>query len=247
MKKRNVSDLHHGREVWKDLEQVSYGRSAERVFEDWLDLMLAAYLSVTDNLSRPDFEEKLKANKLDGTYEDRYMEIAKRYADDHPKSKRAIDYFAAATRELVKATTESGTDVLGEIYMAMITFGQHGQFFTPQHISTAIVKMLGVEDGESVNDPACGSGTMLIEAGKQNPNALITGCDLDHRCAKMAALNMYIFDLNATIYWGNTLTMEFYTEWRIGKGGFMWEREIPKQERETAPAKKSGQQELFAA
>lgn len=245
MKKGNIRDLHHGREVWRNLEQVAYSRSAGQVFEDWLDLMLAAYLSVTDNLSRPDFADKFKANRLDGVYEDRYMEIVKRYADDQPKSNRAIDRFAAATTELVKETAATGQDVLGEIYMAMVSFGEHGQFFTPQNVSAAMAQIIEPIQAETICDPCCGSGTMLIEAGKRNPNAAMTGYDLDQRCAKMCAMNMYMLDLNATVCWGDSLKMEFYREWRIGKGGVMWEREIPQEERKAEP--KSRQQELFAA
>lgn len=245
MKKGNIRDLHHGREVWKHLERIVYSHSPERVFEDWLDLMLSAYLSLTDNLGRPDFWEKLKSNKLDGPYESRYMEIVRRYGDDAAKrGDRPIDHFVAASTELVKETARTEADVLGEIYMAMITFGQHGQFFTPQHISSMMAEMMGVKDREKVHDPTCGSGTMLIEAGKRNPNALMEGYDLDGRCAKMAALNMYLFDLNAIIRCGDTLKYEFHTEWRTHKGGFIWETDLTK---DRLPKTSVGQQELFAA
>lgn len=248
MKKGNIRDLHYGREVWRHLEPVMYNHSSECVFEDWLDLMLSAHLSLTDNMSRPNFVEKLESNKLDGQYEDRYMEIVSRYANDHTNGDRAIDHFAAAHVQLVKEIEATEKDVLGEIYMAMITFGQHGQFFTPQHISSFMAELVRVENGGVVNDPTCGSGIMLIEAGKRDPTARLTGCDLDSRCAKMAALNMLFFDLNARIAWGDSLKMEFYTEWHIQRGGFIWEREISEEDREAMPEKpKAGQQELFAA
>jgi type I restriction-modification system DNA methylase subunit len=251
MKKGNIRDLHHGREVWKHLERVCYSRSTGQVFSDWLDLMLAAYLSLTENFARPNFLEKLKQNKFDGAYEGRYIEIAKQYADDAKPGERAIDHLAAAHTELVKEVEVTQVDVLGEIYMAMVTFGEHGQFFTPRHISEAMAQIVGVKDGETCLDPCCGSGTMLIEAGKQNPNAIFTGCDLDPRCAKMAALNMIFFNLDAEIYWGNSLMMEMYTKWRISKGGLIWEtptipREEKPEKREPPPAT-SRQQELFAA
>ena len=248
MKKGNTRDLHHGREVWKHLECVAYGRSTERVFEDWVDLMLAAYLSLTDNFGRSDFVEKLKANKLDGPYEDRYIEIVKLYKDDAKTGDRAIDHLKAAHDELVKEVQKSQVDVLGEIYMAMITFGEHGQFFTPRHISEIMAKIVEPNDGETVHDPACGSGTMLIEAGKQNPNAHMIGYDLDPRCAKMAVLNMIFFNLNATICWADSLRFEFYTEWKIGQGGFIWERNISSEKQQRKPTtSKPQQQELFAA
>jgi type I restriction-modification system DNA methylase subunit len=248
MKKGNTRDLHHGKEVWKHLEQVCYSRSTGQVFSDWLDLMLAAYLSLTDNFARPNFIEKVKANKFDGIYEDRYLEIVKKYADDAKRGERAIDHLAAAHSELVKEVEVSQVDVLGEIYMAMITFGEHGQFFTPRHISEMMAQIAKPANGETVMDPTCGSGTMLIEAGKQNPNAIYTGCDLDQRCAKMAALNMIFFNLDADIYWGDSLRNEMYLQWHVAKGGFVWERELPQEQRKIESANpKNHQQELFAA
>jgi type I restriction-modification system DNA methylase subunit len=246
VKRGNIRDLHRGREAWKHIEKIAYGRSIERVFEDWLDLMLAAYLSITDNFSRPYFIEKLKAQKLDGIFEDRYMEIVKRYADKAPKGDRAIDHFQLATAELVKETTATSEDVLGEIFMAMITFGEHGQYFTPMHLVTAMVDMTPITAGQSVLDPACGSGRFLIEAGKKHNDLKLTGYDLDPRCAKMCALNMYMFNFEAHVKLGNTLTMEFYTEWHIGKGGFIFEKDVSKKAA-TAPVPKRQQEQLFAA
>jgi hypothetical protein len=78
------SDLTRGKEAWKHLERIAYSRSVRAVFDDWLDLMLSAYLFFTDNFARPDFEAKFKAQKLDGPYEKRYMEIVAKYADIVP-------------------------------------------------------------------------------------------------------------------------------------------------------------------
>jgi type I restriction-modification system DNA methylase subunit len=235
MKRHTIRDLHKGREVWRPLEKViSRGYSRDRVFHDWLDLMLAAHLSATDNRKRG-------SEKWDGVYEDRYMEIVRRYADDRPKGERVIDLFAQAYGELVKETAATESDVLGEIYQAMITFGEHGQFFTPAHISGMMAQMANIRDGERVLDPTCGSGIMLIEASKVNPRAQFYGFDLDPRCAKMCALNMVLFGLHAVVRWGDSLTNKFYCEWRIS-GGLIVERDIPEEKE-----KPQGQQQLFKA
>jgi hypothetical protein len=42
----------------------------------------------------------------------------------------------------------------------------------------------------------------------------------------MTALNMWLFDLNADIYHGNSLSMELFTVWKIRKGGFLSEAAV---------------------
>jgi type I restriction-modification system DNA methylase subunit len=245
MKKHTVRHLYHGREVRKHLGKVAYGHSIDTIFHDWLDLMLASHLSFTDNMARPDFVEKFKANKLDGIYEDRYMEIVKRYDDGGKLGERPIDHFKDAFQELQKEVASEKVDVLGEIYMAMITFGQHGQFFTPQHISEMMASIVNPKDEESVYDPCCGSGQMLIEAGiealKHNRKLKLHGNDIDPRCAKMCALNMMLFGFDAVVTLGDSLAMTFSCEWRISTEGLIWERELK------MVAEKPRQEELFAA
>lgn len=234
MKKHTRLYSHYGGKVWRELEKVGYGKySISNVFNDWLDLMLNGFLSLTDNIQRhgPDVLEKLKTNTLDGVYNDRYMEIVKHYEDKREKGDRAIDHFAEATSLLVQETQELQRDVLGEIYMVRITYGEHGQYFTPDPITDFMTEIVGLEPDEQgrICDPTCGSGRFLISASKKNPDALFVGMDLDPRCAKMCAINMYLFDLNAIVLQGNTLTNEFSKEWQIRKGGFITEHDITRQ------------------
>jgi len=42
----------------------------------------------------------------------------------------------------------------------------------------------------------------------------------------MTALNMWLFDLNADIYHGDSLAMKFFQVWKVRKGGFIYESEI---------------------
>jgi type I restriction-modification system DNA methylase subunit len=180
-------------------------------------------------------------------YEDRYLEIVKRYQDDRPQGERAIDFMSSAHTQLCAAVAETGADVLGEIYEACITFGEHGQFFTPEPIIEMMVAVAGdIQPGARVLDPCCGSGRMLIGAGKRNPEAFLTGVDLDPRCAKMSALNMVLFDFNADILWGNSLAMQYERQWSIRRGGFIVERDVEPAVAQ-AVKKATGQQTLLAA
>lgn len=61
-----------------------------------------------------------------------------------------------------------GTDVKGDIFEYLLThLGQsalNGQFRTPRQIRTMMVQMLDPDLGDSIYDPACGTGGFLIDA-----------------------------------------------------------------------------------
>ena len=198
-----------GKDVWRELEHViSLGQSPDTVFSDWLDLILDAHLSLTDNLTR--------GNKVpfqfDGVYETRYLETIGRYASNRPVGERPADYFVKAAGLLFRETAERQTDVLGTIYEERITFGEHGQYFTPMPIANLLASIL-VDDPGSIADPAgCGSGRLLLAAGLTHPNSVLRGIDVDRRCARMATLNMMMFGFNAAIIWGDGLSGKAHCE-----------------------------------
>jgi tRNA G37 N-methylase Trm5 len=110
--------------------------------------------------------------------------------------------------------------------MERVTWGEGGQFFTPQPVVDLMTQMVaGAESKleERVNDPCCGSGRFLISMAKKNPNALLYGNDIDLRCTKMTALNMWLFDLNARVTCGNGLTNEWSLGYETRRGGFIRE------------------------
>ncbi|HOQ43199.1 MAG TPA: class I SAM-dependent DNA methyltransferase, partial [Smithellaceae bacterium] len=61
-----------------------------------------------------------------------------------------------------------GTDVKGDIFEYMLThLGQsalNGQFRTPRQIRTMMVEMVDPDLGDTIYDPACGTGGFLIDA-----------------------------------------------------------------------------------
>ena len=63
-------------------------------------------------------------------------------------------------------STVSG-DILSGIYDRFLDKSQRkkmGEFYTPPSVARYIIERLGIESGHSVFDPACGSGTFLLEA-----------------------------------------------------------------------------------
>jgi len=223
---KQTNPVGRGKQTWKQLQEIArFGYSSSDIFSDFVDICLSALLSLTDNMQYADITERLSENKLTGTYEDRYMHLVEKYKENKSRKpgERPMDFFTNAWSQLQSETQESQEDILGDLYESQISLGEHGQFFTPSSITTMMVQMLGGTDGERVSDPACGSGRFFISMAKTNVDLHFYGIDVSPICARMTALNMWLFNLNADIYQGNSLSMEMSCLWRIRKGGFIWE------------------------
>ena len=63
--------------------------------------------------------------------------------------------------------TEANRDAIGEAFEVFIgpaLRGAEGQFFTPRNVVRMMIELLAPEPGETILDPACGSGGFLITA-----------------------------------------------------------------------------------
>jgi type I restriction-modification system DNA methylase subunit len=243
VKRPNRYGSEHGKEAWNELENIGrFGYGMPSVFQDFLDLTMSSLLSMSDNMRRhshDEFNQRLSENHFDGEYEKRYMDIVEKYKENKTREigKRPADFFANAWGHLWAETTEKQMDILGAIYMDRITHGEHGQFYTPDCITDlmADITITDDEDCGSISDCACGSGRTLISAAKKKPHARLYGTDIDQRCAKMAALNMWMLGFSSEITWGNTISMEEWATWKTLQPGLMIEF-IPKPKTEKVEA-----------
>ena len=107
-----------------------------------------------------------------------------------------------------------GNDIIGDAYMYLVsTFASEsgkkaGDFFTPGEVSTLLAKLTKSKPGARICDPTCGSGSLLIKAGKEvdGNNFSLYGQELNGSTWALAMMNMFLhgFD-SATIRWGDTL------------------------------------------
>lgn len=123
-----------------------------------------------------------------------------------------------------RTRTKEWYDILGEIYMSGIASGSKksatGQFFTPMHICDFMSKITdpGEHGGESIMDPCCGSGRMLLAGHANHPGNYFCGQDLDRLCCLMAVCNFLVHGINGEVVWGNSLDPNDYREgWRINE------------------------------
>ena len=91
------------------------------------------------------------------------MSIVTRYESDRPTGSRPIDYFQEAFGALSLGAGNEDGDPLGDVFMSAISFGEHGQYFTPYPLSSlmAAITMPELKDGQTILDPSCGSGVMI--------------------------------------------------------------------------------------
>jgi len=109
-------------------------------------------------------------------------------------------------------------DALGDLFMECVSFGRNGQFFTPQPVCDMMSLLTHgdeLKEGQTVCDPACGSGRMLLAMAKQNRRMKFYGSDNDHTCVKMAVLNMLVNSMPGEVAWMNTLSLEHYRSYHI--------------------------------
>ena len=114
----------------------------------------------------------------------------------------------------------SNIDLFGDAYEFLISnyaanAGKSGgEFFTPQHVSKLIAQ-LAMHKQTSVNkiyDPACGSGSLLLQAKKHFDAHIIEdgffGQEINHTTYNLARMNMFLHNINYdkfNVQLGNTL------------------------------------------
>lgn len=75
----------------------------------------------------------------------------------------SVAYVVGALQDI--AVTESPRDAIGqafEVFIGPALKGSQGQFFTPRNVVKMMVEVMDPGPGESIIDPACGSGGFLI-------------------------------------------------------------------------------------
>ena len=111
-------------------------------------------------------------------------------------------------------------DLFGDAYEFLISnyaanAGKSGgEFFTPQNVSNLIARlaMLGQSSVNKIYDPACGSGSLLLQAKKHFDDHVIEdgffGQEINHTTYNLARMNMFLHNINYDkfdISLGNTL------------------------------------------
>ncbi|MDR3233603.1 MAG: type I restriction-modification system subunit M [Planctomycetaceae bacterium] len=105
-------------------------------------------------------------------------------------------------------------DIIGDVYeylIAQFAAGagkKAGEFYTPSEVSSLLAQLVRPEAGNTICDPACGSGSLLIKVAQLigNDNYYLAGQESNGSTWSLCKMNMFLHNAdNARIEWCNTL------------------------------------------
>ena len=109
-------------------------------------------------------------------------------------------------------------DVIGNAYEYLIKLfaaggGQKaGEFYTPPEVSDLIAEILDPQEGDTICDPACGSGSLLMKCGRKvrdrfnSKKYALYGQEAIGSIWSLAKMNMFLHgEDNHKIEWGDTI------------------------------------------
>lgn len=193
------------------------------------------------NLPEEYLWENLRKN-VSGLTE-QFSKALKAIAERNPELKDVVDsvdfvQFASSRenaetlRQLVELFSEKklnhvSADVLGDAYEWILRYfapskAKEGEIYTPREVIKLLIEILDPKPMESVYDPACGSGGMLIEAFKhvegkcgfeEAQKLFLFGQEVNQRTIALAKMNMYIHDIrDAHLEFGDTFLYPKFKE-----------------------------------
>ncbi|MBC5857680.1 type I restriction-modification system subunit M [Campylobacter jejuni] len=187
LKNANLENLNEKLSViFKEIEASANGNESEKSFKglfDDLDL----------------YSNKLGANNLE-------------------RNKKILKIMEAIS-DLDLHYNENEIDAFGDAYEFLMTMyasnagKSGGEFFTPQEVSKLLVEITLHNNAKpnKVYDPACGSGSLLLQykkSLKSDPKKGYFGQEINITTYNLARMNMFLHDVNYTLFdiaHGNTL------------------------------------------
>lgn len=197
------------KDIVKQLEHFRYTKGVREAFCDCMEFE-ALRLAITCEAF----------TNFNGRF-DRWSQILNSY-----EGKEQTHFLATCRniQNLLSGLVINYGDYLGELYMEIEAGNKHaGQFFTPYDISRLIAKItLGETLPEkkifTLNEPACGSGGMIIAVLEEldrlgfnyADKALVVANDIDRNCVNMAYLQLSYAGVPAVVKHQDTLTQKTY-------------------------------------
>ncbi|MCA3151055.1 MAG: type I restriction-modification system subunit M [Rhodocyclaceae bacterium] len=135
-----------------------------------------------------------------------------RVKDRNRRLKNLLEDFAKPALDLSPSRVTE--DIIGECYIYLISrFASDagkkaGEFYTPAAVSRLLAKLAAPKPGDTICDPACGSGSLLIRAAEQvgSDNFALYGQEVNGATWALARMNMFLHAKDAArIEWCDTL------------------------------------------
>lgn len=179
---RPVLNLKNVFEICHNYIYANEGLRKEQVFNEVLNLIFLKMVDEQSDSPRSEFgitqaEERQLEKGNHSSFSDRInqsLERAKKKFGDVFSENERINLKPLTLAFLVRQLQEysfvkTPTDVKGTAFQTFVyphARGDRGEFFTPHPVVELCIGMLNPKENETVIDPACGSGTFLVETMK---------------------------------------------------------------------------------
>jgi len=185
------------------LDEIISAHSGEDPFEESLKLLVACLSSQVLPRSRRPFlaEESPDAapeavNRLLALASERWRGIidpGTKSSLNGPELLRCAEVLQAAP---ILENDLIGLDAIFEFMVNRAAKGKKGQYFTPRHVISEVIRMVDPQPEEHVADPACGSGGFLRHSLTHQPRCSVWGFDQDARAARVARIMLAVSGRN---------------------------------------------------
>ncbi len=214
------------------LKLLDKGAYKTNRYELLSDIFQCGAIAISNKFDIPQAEEREKI----------YLNIIKKY--DKDMQYLIAEIFAKIYLLLTSQIDYGFADYIGELYMKSETSSKNaGQFFTPYCISKACAEM-AINSSQveqyikedkilTLNEPACGSGGMIIATidtlynkydFNYSRNLFVECSDIDARCVYMTYLQLACTGVPAVIYQRDTLTLQTWQRWETPAYIMQWLR-----------------------
>lgn len=165
-----------------------------------------------------------EANDLNGIIDQADFDDSSKLGNDEEKPVKLSNLIGIFVDLNFSENRVGGDDLLGDAYeylmrhFATESGKSKGQFYTPAEVSHVMAGVIGIgpntRQDETIYDPACGSGSLLLRAADKAPGGLsIYGQEKDNSTHALARMNTILHNnADADLRQGNTLASPSFTE-----------------------------------
>ena len=184
------------------------------------------FLSLYAQRNEPDIGERMNValagieeankDKLEGVFREVDFNSESKLGqtkDRNVRLKLLLQDFADPRLDL-RPSVVGEEDVIGNVYEYLLerfasdAGKKAGEFYTPGQVSSLLAQLLAPKKGNTICDPSCGSGSLLIKVGRQadERDFALFGQEMNGTTHALCRMNMFLHGMdNFRIEWGDTL------------------------------------------
>jgi len=160
--------------------------------------------------------EEANKSKLEGVFREVDFNSESKLGqtrDRNVRLKLILEDFADPRLDL-RPSVIGEEDVIGNVYEYLLerfasdAGKKAGEFYTPGQVSKLLALLLAPKKGDTICDPSCGSGSLLIKVGRQadERDFALFGQEMNGTTHALCRMNMFLHGMdNFRIEWGDTL------------------------------------------